>query len=1315
MMTRLKFALINACLPLVMLYLGAGVPISIAQAQPIPAGDGTGTRVIPNGNQYNIEGGQLSRDRANLFHSFQRFGLSQDQIANFLSNPEIRNILARVGGGDASYINGLLQVTGGSSNLFLMNPSGIVFGSSARLNLPGDFTATTANGIGFGSGWFNAAGTNDYGNLVDAPVAFAFTMNQPGAILNFGNLALGQGQNLALIAGTVFSAGTLSAPTGQVIVAAVPGQDVVRISQPGHLLQLEVEPLATDGKLSNSLSVPILSLPELLTGGGSEYKGSVETKGNQLSLVGSDLRLADGDVTANDVAAKNALLSASRNLVLLGSQLRTTRDLTLQARGTVVVRDSVAKPFVAQSGGNLYVQGKQGIDILALNHIGQVPFQSGQDLTLVSDGIVSGDAHFTSGGNFSILNLSGSSGNFISLYDPIISSNGNVSFGDYTGVALKVEALGSITAGSIRITGSDTSLSGTDPDIPILTSSPALILRAGLSALSNPPNISQFRGAISTDPGQKLQGYITVGNVDTSAPSTDGGTVILSARDNITTGNIRSNSGGENGARFFITTDEKLIRKDSRIRRFIQDNFDSADTVLSVVSKTERSFNTTEDRDRSDRTSGNTELVRGRNILISGRGDGARNGSGGAISITSNFGQISTGDLFSFSNSESSNGGDIQINAASGIQASNINSTALGSGSGGGVSLQSAVGDIRSKNIFTLSSFYELRNSRSLGFNSGNGGSVLISAPNGSVQTDNISGASFNGNGGSIDVGALGDVKIGDISSGTIGRSGVRGGDINIRSNLGNVTAGILFTEANPNSGEVRNSGQVSLTANEAIDIKRIFIGKGSRLLLQGREIEVDEISRDFSDLALKGIQVSVVFPDLSTKIIVQKPSPDKPILDKTQELEQRRQGEFEQYFGFGKGFSRSFVNSKYVSHALGEIEGQTGNRKAAVVYVYIENNQLKLNAVTSSGNLTEVPINVSEKYQDDNLTRNTLIEEVNKLNQKIQNPRNEEYQASAKKLYKWLIKPLEKELNLKEVKTLLFSMDSGLRLIPIAALYDEEDKKFLVEKYSLSIIPNFKSTDIRYTNLRTAQVLAMGTSEFSKSSNPDFPPLPLVPIELSLVTDSSRSGRLFLNQESTPENLRLQRYQYPFQIVHLATHAEFLPGDPGNSRIQFWNSELRLNQAQLQLLQLDNPPLDLLVLSACRTALGSAKAEEAELGFAGLALQSGAKSVLASLWYVSDPASLVIMDEFYNQLRQEKVLTKAEALQNAQRIMLKSGSQALRQTLKNSSRNKIVFNDTRNRLAELDKLLKNKPEDIDKLFKHPFYWASFTLVGSPW
>ncbi|MDJ0746039.1 MAG: filamentous hemagglutinin N-terminal domain-containing protein [Xenococcaceae cyanobacterium MO_167.B27] len=245
---------------------GIGIMAEPAPAQSITsAADGTNTIVTPDGNRFDIHGGSLSGDGANLFHSFEKFGLSQEQIANFLSNPQIQNILGRVVGGNASFIDGLIQVTGGNSNLFLMNPSGFIFGSNAQLNVPASFTATTANGIQFGDRWFNASGMNDHTALVGNPSGFAFTMAEPGAIINAGDLAVNGEQTLALVAGTVGSTGELSAPEGKIVVTAVPGKSVVRLSIPGNVLGIEIDPTALGGNQPSEWNLPITALPDLLT------------------------------------------------------------------------------------------------------------------------------------------------------------------------------------------------------------------------------------------------------------------------------------------------------------------------------------------------------------------------------------------------------------------------------------------------------------------------------------------------------------------------------------------------------------------------------------------------------------------------------------------------------------------------------------------------------------------------------------------------------------------------------------------------------------------------------------------------------------------------------------------------------------------------------------------------------------------------------------------------------------------------------------------------------------------------------------------
>jgi large exoprotein involved in heme utilization and adhesion len=366
--------------------------------------------------------------------------------------------------------------------LFLLNPSGIVFGQNATLNVPAAFTATTANGVAFGNGWFSATGANDYKVLNGAPTGFAFSGSQSGAIVNAGNLAVGFGQSLSLLGGTVVSTGQLSAPNGQVTVSAVPETSYVKLSQPGQLLSLEVMPLSSSTTLPNAGSVPVVSLPQLLTGpGGASATGLAVGADGTVRLTGSDVAVASGDVTVRSLNAGNANLAAANTLSLVGSQVTTAEDLSLSGQ-TVTVRDSATHPVAIQAGGELAVTGKQGIDISALNASSVPAIQSGGDLNLSSDGSIMADASLVSGGNLSFLNLTGGAGNLVNDDQTNLQSKGAINLGNYSGLSLKVEAQGSIRAGDITITGPKTSgVLANDPDYNTLTQYPALILRLSIT------------------------------------------------------------------------------------------------------------------------------------------------------------------------------------------------------------------------------------------------------------------------------------------------------------------------------------------------------------------------------------------------------------------------------------------------------------------------------------------------------------------------------------------------------------------------------------------------------------------------------------------------------------------------------------------------------------------------------------------------------------------------------------------------------------------------------------------------------------------
>lgn len=318
MKARFRYLLRLFLLPVLLSVLG----VNAVWAQAIAPDSDTHTVISSpdsNPNQFDITGG--TRAGGNLFHSFQRFELSQGQTANFLSNSGIQNILGRVTGGNASMINGLIQVTGGNSNLLLMNPAGILFGPQARLNVPAAFMATTANSIWMGSGWFNATGPNTYSNLTGTPDNFAFLGNT-GAILNAGILTANPGQRITLLGGVVLNTGTILVPEGNITIAAVPGQQLVRIAQTGSLLSLLL-PTATATAINAPTGSP-LSLPALLTGGSLPAATGIAVENGIIRLTsnGREISTETGSATVSgSLSTASTVLANTSQIQVLGDRV----------------------------------------------------------------------------------------------------------------------------------------------------------------------------------------------------------------------------------------------------------------------------------------------------------------------------------------------------------------------------------------------------------------------------------------------------------------------------------------------------------------------------------------------------------------------------------------------------------------------------------------------------------------------------------------------------------------------------------------------------------------------------------------------------------------------------------------------------------------------------------------------------------------------------------------------------------------------------------------------------------------------------------
>lgn len=355
------------------------------------------------------------------------------------------------------------------------------------------------------------------------------------------------------------------------------------------------------------------------------------------------------------------------------------------------------------------------------------------------------------------------------------------------------------------------------------------------------------------------------------------------------------------------------------------------------------------------------------------------------------------------------------------------------------------------------------------------------------------------------------------------------------------------------------------------------------------------------------------------------------------------------------------------------------------------DNSQLEIIIVTGTGKPIRKPISYVSKAE--------VIKVAKQLRTQIVAPQYRErknYLKPAQKLYKWIIEPIEANLQAQKINNLVFLVDVGLRSTPLAALHD--GKQFLVEKYSIGLMPSISLTNTKYTDIKEtikqSQVLAMGISESTQGQEP----LPAVTLELKTLVNKLWSGKILLNQQTTLDNLNSLRRQQHFGIIHLATHADFIgnPNSMKNSYIQLWEDKLRLHQ--IQQLGLNNPQVEMLVLSACRSAVGN---REAEIGFAGLAVLAGVKTSVGSLWAVNDGSTAALMTKFYESLKTSPI--RAEALRKAQVAMLKGKIYLQNGELKGFKQ-----------FASLS-LPKGSFQKLHQSLSHPYYWAAFTMIGNPW
>lgn len=313
-----------------------------------------------------------------------------------------------------------------------------------------------------------------------------------------------------------------------------------------------------------------------------------------------------------------------------------------------------------------------------------------------------------------------------------------------------------------------------------------------------------------------------------------------------------------------------------------------------------------------------------------------------------------------------------------------------------------------------------------------------------------------------------------------------------------------------------------------------------------------------------------------------------------------------------------------------------------------------------------------SRQYEWIPLSRSQLTERVNDYRRGLEIDFRRYDPLPAQRLYNLLVRPFEAVLTAEQVETLVFVQDNILRSVPMSALHD--GNQFLIQRYAIAYTPSLQLTSLNPFNLRGLRALAVGltTASPADSAAGFFAALGNVESEINAVKEQLPDSVTLTGSEFLLKNMEQVLDSGDFPILHIATHGIFgtesddtflVTGDRPDNKLTLTRLDHLLRQVKPER------PVELLVLTACTTAVGD---DRAALGLAGVAAQAGVRSVLASLWFVNDTATARLIGTFYKNVNTPQV-SKARALQQAQIQLIEAEGE----------------------------------------FSRPAYWAPFVLIGN--
>lgn len=325
---------------------------------------------------------------------------------------------------------------------------------------------------------------------------------------------------------------------------------------------------------------------------------------------------------------------------------------------------------------------------------------------------------------------------------------------------------------------------------------------------------------------------------------------------------------------------------------------------------------------------------------------------------------------------------------------------------------------------------------------------------------------------------------------------------------------------------------------------------------------------------------------------------------------------------------------------------------RTAALYPIILADRLELLVSLPSGLVRET-IEVDEA---------TVSDQVLRFRQLLEKRTTRQYIRPARQLYDWMIRPIADKLAAEKIDTLVVIPNGPLLTIPLSALHD--GKKHLAESMAVAVVPGLTLLDPRPIPRQNLQVLINGLTE----SVQGFAPLPAVAGEVEAI-QRIFGGQVLRDQDFQIRRMQSELDETPYSMIHIASHAQ-ITSEAQNSFLLAYDGKLSMDGLEqfVKLSQFRDDPVELLTLSACATAAGD---ERAALGLAGIAIKAGARSAVASLWFINDAGTSTLVADFYERLA-DPATSKAKALQQAQ-ITLMS----------------------------------------DRRYRHPIYWAPFLLIGN--